>query len=208
MKSVILYATDTMADAECGPVVGGVAFAGRLSGGGHRVVVASDGGPDVVTTHGGLRLLPESALSELDPDDVGLLVLPGAETWQRGHQAVLGLAQRLLERGTAVAAIGTAVLGLARTGLLNDRRHTADSPGMLSGAPAYTGADRWEQARAVEDGDVITAPGSAPVAFAHAVLDRLHLLPPAALEAWHGLHTTGEPEYRDRLTAFEQQRST
>jgi putative intracellular protease/amidase len=208
VRAVVLYATDTMADAEYGPVVDGVALGGRLGPGGYRVVTASDGAQELVTTLGGLRLRPETTLAELDPDEIALLVLSGAATWHRGHQAVLGLVQQLLERGTPVAAIGAAALGLARTGVLNERRHTADTPQLLAGAHAYTGADRWEGARTVEDGDVITAPGSAPVAFARAVLARLHLLPPSALEAWYGLHTTGDREFRDRLTAFEQQRST
>lgn len=208
MSDVVLYATDTMSDWQYGHLVGGLALADRLDPGRFRLVAAGPAGQDVVSTVGGLAVRPTTALADLDREQVAMLVLPGARTWARGHQAVLGLAQQLLEDGTPVAAIGEATRGLARAGLLNDRAHTSDAPGVLTPAAVYTGADRWTRGRAVEDADVITSPGTSPVAFARAAFERLRIFPPLVLEAWYGLHTTGEQQFADQLVAFEQQRST
>ena len=49
------------------------------------------------------------------------------------------------------------------------------------------------------DGDVITAPATAPVDFAAAVFRRLELFPPATIDAWYGLYTTGERRWFDAL---------
>lgn len=208
VSDVVLYATDTMADWEYGHLLGGLALADRLDPGRFRAVTAGSGNGDPVRTVGGLAVRPSTTLAALDPERIALLVLPGARTWGRGHQGVLGLARQLLAVGTPVAAIGEATLGLARTGVLNDRAHTGRAVGSMAAATAYAGADHWTGAQAVEDRDVITSPGSSPVSFARAVFARLHLFPPVVLEAWYGLHTTGEQSFADRLTAFEQQRST
>jgi hypothetical protein len=51
----------------------------------------------------------------------------------------------------------------------------------------------------VEDGDVITAAATAPVDFGAAVFRRLELFPPATIDAWYGLYTTGERRWFDAL---------
>lgn len=206
VSDVVLYVTDTMSDWEYGHLLGGLALAERLGPGRFRIVTAGAG--DRVRTVGGLTVQPSTTLAELDRERIALLVLPGARTWGRGHQGVLGLAQDLLADGTPVAAIGEAALGLARAGVLNDRAHSGNSVGSLTVAAAYAGADHWTGGHALEDRDVITAPGSSPVAFARAVFARLHLFPPVVLEAWYGLYTTGEQSFADQLVTFEQQRST
>jgi putative intracellular protease/amidase len=135
-------------------------------------------------------------------DSVALLVLPGAGTWSVGHDRVLDLARTLLEQGTPVAAICGATYGLARAGLLDSRRHTSNAPDFL--APSgYAGAAHYLDERVVEDSDVITAPASAPVDFSAAVFRRIGLFPPAIIDAWYGLYTTGERRYYDALVGAE-----
>lgn len=53
----------------------------------------------------------------------------------------------------------------------------------------------------VVDRGVITAPATMPVDFAAAVFRALELFPPATVDAWYGLYTTGERRYFDQLTA-------
>lgn len=208
MSDVVLYVTDTMSDWEYGHLLGGLALADRLAPGRFRLVSAGSGGQDTVRTMGGLAVRPDTALAELDRGRIAMLVLPGARTWARGHQGVLGLAQELLPDGTPVAASGAATLGLARAGLLNERAHTSNAAGFLTATAAYAGAGRWTEAQVVADGGLITSPGTSPVPFARTVFERLRLFPPVVLEAWYGLHTTGERHFAEQLVAFEQQRST
>jgi len=199
MTDVVLYATDTMADWEYGYLTSGLAMAEGAAPGRYRLQVLGDGAAEVVTM-GGLRLRTDGAVREVDPATVALLVLPGADTWEDGHDEVLALARRLLDAGTPVAAICGATLGLARTGLLDDREHTSNAPEFLAGT-GYAGATHYRDERVVEDRDVITAPATMPVDFAAAVFRRLQLFPPAVIDAWYGLYTTGEKHWFDRLTA-------
>jgi putative intracellular protease/amidase len=198
MQDVILYATDTMADWEYAYVTTGLALAEQQQPGRFRLRVFADG-QQQVTTAGGLRVLADGDLSEVVPGDVALLVLPGGNTWEDGHDRVLGLAARMLDDGRPVAGICGATYGLARAGLLDSRRHTSNAPEFLT-ASGYAGAGHYVDERVVEDGGLITASGTAPVDFTAAVFRRLELFPPQVTDAWQGLYSTGERRYFDVLT--------
>ena len=204
MKNVVLYLADTLADWEYGHIAAGLAMAEQAAPGRYRLVTASDHEVESITTAGGVRMLPNATLGGLDEADIGMLVLIGGDTWDSGHDAALGLASRMLDRGTPVAAICGATLGLARSGLLNDRDHTSNAAEYLAGVDGYSGEGRYIEAPAVSDGDVITAPGPAPVDFAKAVFERLELFPQPIVDAWYGLYTTGERKYYDQLVGAAQ----
>jgi putative intracellular protease/amidase len=194
MADVVLYATDTMADWEYGYLTAGLAW---VEDGRFRLRVLGEG-PGLVTTKGRLRVQTDGELGDVDEDEVAMLVLPGADTWGSGHQPALGLAGRLLARGVPVAAICGATFGLARTGLLDDRDHTSNAADFLQ-ASGYAGGHRYREEAVVDDGDVITASATRPVDFAAAVFRRLEVFPPAVVDAWYGLYTTGERRYFDEL---------
>ena len=199
MRDIVLYATDTMADWEYGYLTSGITWADDAAPGRFRLRVLGDGRAEV-TTKGRLRIRTDGSIGEVDRGQVALLVLPGADTWDEGHDEALALARSLLDGGTPVAAICGATLGLARAGLLDDRAHTSNAPDFLAGT-GYAGAAHYREERAVDDQGVITAGATAPVDFAAAVFRRLELFPPAVVDAWYGLYTTGERKYFDRLTA-------
>src|SRR5918994_240729 len=180
-RDIVLYATDTMADWEYGYLTSGITWADDADPGRCR-----------------LRIRTEGAIGDVDPSEVALLVLPGADTWDEGHDQALALATSLVQAGTPVAAICGATLGLARAGLLDDRAHTSNAPEFLT-ASGYAGSARYREERAVDDRGVITAGAAAPVDFAAAVFRRLELFPPAVVDAWYGLYTTGERKYFELL---------
>lgn len=196
--TVVFYATETMADWEYGYLLAGFALAEEQAPGRFRVVVASaDGAP--VTSMGGLRVSPAAALTDLDRDQIGALILPGAATWEADHDLVLGLAGDRLAAGALVAGICGATYGLARAGLLNDREHTSNAAEYLAAAPGYSGADRYREVRTASDGGLVTAPATAPVDFAKAVFEALDVFPQPVVDAWYGLYTTGERRFYDAL---------
>lgn len=194
MADVVLYATDSMADWEYGYLTAGLAW---VDDGRFRLRVLGDGSGSV-TTKGRLRVETDGDLATVEEDEVAMLVLPGADSWSSGHDAALRLAVRLVDRGVPVAAICGATLGLARAGLLDDRDHTSNAPDFLASS-GYAGGARYAVEPVVEDRDVITAPATRPVDFAAAVFRRLEVFPPAVVDAWYGLYTTGERRYFDRL---------
>jgi putative intracellular protease/amidase len=199
-STVVFYATDTMADWEYGYLLAGFAMAEAQAPGRFRVVVASaDGGP--VISLGGLRVVPERSLADLAATDVAALVLPGASTWEEGHEIALDLAEQVLAVGGVVAGICGATYGLARAGLLDEREHTSNAAEYVAAAPGYGGADHYREAKVVTDRQLITAPATAPVDFARAVFEALDVFPQPVIEAWYGLYTTGERRFYDALVA-------
>jgi putative intracellular protease/amidase len=144
---------------------------------------------DPVRTVGGLTVVPDATVDQLDPADSAMLVLPGADTWAQPEQRVwLDQAQRFLDAGVPVAAICGATYALAAAGMLDDRPHTGPDKAFLA-STGYAGTDHFVvDELVVTDGDLITASPVAPVEFAAAVFARLGLYEPTVLASWYKLY--------------------
>jgi putative intracellular protease/amidase len=159
---------------------------GRFTGRPWQIVSVAES-RDLITSMGGLRMVPDMILDDLDPGDSNLLILPGADLWDAGDGAAFAdAATRFLDAGVPVAAICGATSGLARAGLLDKRRHTSAAAEYLI-ATGYAGSDHYVNERAVVDGDLITAGPQSPVQFACATLRRLGLATDRRLEAYEGV---------------------
>jgi len=146
-----------------------------------------------VRSLGGLVITPDLPLSELVPADSAMLILPGADIWtEAATDPALAKARGFVEAGIPVAAICGATFGLARAGLLEDRRHTSNDPSWLASS-GYRGGAHYVQEPAVEDRGVITASVTASLEFARLILARLEVFPTRVLNAWYGLYKTGNP---------------
>ena len=123
---------------------------------------------DSVTSMGGIRVLPDLLISEADPDLANVLILPGGDAWMRGEiEQVTDFIKALMDAHRPVAAICAATLSLAHAGLFNDHWHTSNGDGFIAKyVPNYKGKKFYRKMRAVTDGNVITANGLAPFAFA------------------------------------------
>jgi len=194
---VALY--DSLADWEIGYLLVELRT-GRFTGAPWKIVtVAGTGEP--ITTMGGLRIVPDITLSELDPADSNLLILAGADLWDNGggHEFA-DAAGRFLAAPVPVAAICGATAGLARAGLLDRRRHTSAAPEYLA-ATGYSGGDLYIDQRAVADGDLITAGPQSPVQFATATLRHLGLAGDEVAEAYEGVFYRADPSAFPTLRA-------
>jgi putative intracellular protease/amidase len=182
---------DTLAEMEVGHLLAELRT-GRFTGTPLDVVTVAEAG-EPVTTMGGVRVLPDMLLADLDPADSDLLVLPGAEMWDAGGgQSFAAAAGRFLDAGVPVAAICGATAGLARAGLLDSRMHTSAAAEYLA-VTGYAGGDRYVDDRAVVDGDLVTAGPQSPVQFARATLGRLGLASPETLEAYEAVFHRADP---------------
>ncbi len=181
---------DTLADWEPGHLLAELRT-GRFTGKPFKVVAVAKSLEPVITM-GGLRLLPDAPIADIEPAASDLLVLPGAELWDAGGGAAFAdAAARFLTAGVPVAAICGATAGLARAGLLDQRRHTSAAAEYLA-ATGYAGGARYVEARVVADEGLVTAGPDAPVQFARATLGLLGLMPEAALDAYEGVFARGE----------------
>jgi putative intracellular protease/amidase len=184
-RDVHLFVLDTMADWEPALAIGHINRPAPGMPSGYRVrTVGLDRTP--IRSMGGLAVTPDLALSEVVPKESAMLILPGAELWTDAptHAAVvaaLAKTREFVDAGVPVAAICGATFGLARAGWL--------------ASSGYGGAALYVQEPAVEDRGVITASVTASVELARLILGRLEVFPPRALDAWYGLHKTGNPAY-------------
>jgi putative intracellular protease/amidase len=189
-RTAHLAVYDTLTDSEVGHLLVEL-HTGRFTGTSFEVVTVAEL-PQPVTTMGGIRVLPDSLLADLEPADSDLLILPGVEMWDAGGgEAFATAAGRFLDARVPVAAICGATAGLARAGLLDERNHTSASADYL-GMTGYAGGDRYVDERAVVDGDLITAGPQSPVQFARATLERLGLATERTLEAYEALFHRGD----------------
>lgn len=194
-QDVHVFVFDGLADWEIGYAVAGINTPEfQIEPGSYRVrTVALQAAP--VVTMGGIRILPDLTLARLTPQESAMLILPGGMPWIAGcNTEAVDMARRFLDAGVPVAAICAATLALARGGLLDQRRHTSNSADFLAESQ-YRGGSLYEEAPAVTDDTLITAPGAAAIEFALHIFRRLNLFTPAVLDAWYGLHKTGKPEY-------------
>jgi putative intracellular protease/amidase len=188
--TVHLALYDSLADWEVGHLVAEL-HTGRFTGTSFDLVAVAES-PEPITTMGGVRMVPDAPLADLDPGASRLLILPGAEMWDGGGgQAFTSAAERFLDAGVPVAAICGATAGLARAGVLDERRHTSDAADYLA-ATGYEGGDRYVDERAVVDRDLVTAGSGSPVQFACATLGRLGLASESTLEAYEGFFHRGD----------------
>jgi putative intracellular protease/amidase len=197
-----LYAFDGMADWEYGYLVAELNSGRFFARKGERLeVVAVGRSRESLRTMGGLCLVPDISVEDIDDGRCALLILPGGDSWfGPGHEAILEKARSLLDDGVPVAAICAATFGVAGVGLLDERKHTSNDLGFLKATcPKYRGEALYRTEGAVLDRGLITANGVAPLEFTSCVLGALGLLSAEALEAWNGLFKSHEPEYYFRL---------
>jgi putative intracellular protease/amidase len=103
-------------------------------------------------------------------------VVCGGSAWRQPEPPDIGPAARAArDAGRIVAGICDGTFALARAGLLDAVPHTGNGPEALD-ASGYGGKAHYRDVPgAVRAGGIVTAPGTAPVRFAEAVLEALGL---------------------------------
>lgn len=149
-----------------------------------------------VQSMGGLAVMPDLTIEEVDSRHGALMILPGGAAWERGENAAV--AERLPHwhaHGMAIGALCSGVLALARAGLLERRRHTANHPGHIDTfVPGYAGAAHYDaDALAVGEHGILTASAVGGVEFAREVIRLLDLYDSRDAEAWYRLFKYGDP---------------
>jgi putative intracellular protease/amidase len=117
---------------------------------------------------GGLKIIPDLALAEFEPELANMLILPGGDSWMSGEvQEVSGAVRAMIAARRPVAAICAATLALAHAKVLDDRLHTSNGKDFIGKyVPQYRGHKLYRPSQSVTDRSVITANGLAPFAFA------------------------------------------
>jgi putative intracellular protease/amidase len=164
----------------------------RRSGGLEVVTVGFGRAP--IRSMGGLQVVPDRALADVDPATVRLFLLPGGDLWEGAYPRteLETLLHHLHRARVPIAAICGGTLALARAGLLDDRRHTSNELAYLERmVPEYAGASRYADALAVRDDGLITASGVGAMEFAREIFEELEVFSVADRPIWYHLFKHG-----------------
>ena len=166
-KTIALVMVDGPADWEYGPIM-----AAAHAWFGVGVVSATEDGKPV-TSIGGLSIVPQRKIADLEPNEADLWILPGSDHWAEKpipEIIIAGLKTRIAA-GRPVAGICGATLALAQAGLFESRPHTSNSLQFLQeNVSGYGGSAQYREQPCVSDGRVVSASGTAPISFAEACL--------------------------------------
>ncbi|MFK5978412.1 MAG: DJ-1/PfpI family protein [Rhizobiaceae bacterium] len=162
MPKIAIVLTDGYSDWEC-------AFLNGIGSGyyGIETLNVAPAGSQIIS-QGGLKTTPDASLDSVKSKAFDVLVICGSTVWQTSDAPDLKqLSLDFLNRGKHVAAICGGTLALANAGVLNDKRHTSHALSFLSAnSKSYRGRSHYvDEVTAVEDQNVITAPGNAPAHF-------------------------------------------
>lgn len=196
--TIYVYALETLADWEIGYVTAEL----------HSKRFFKENAPSVtlktvsstlepIQTMGGLTILPDVLMDDMDMSKESVLILPGANTWHEpNHDAIIDKAKTLLELGGTVCAICGATVALANAGLLNHRPHTSNGAGFLEMvSPSYQGQSFYVDEPSVSDNGLITAGSTAGLLWAKQIIESLGVFEPSTLAAWYDYFRTGEARH-------------
>lgn len=147
--------------------------------------VSHDGKP--VHSMGNICVVPDHSLIDGDFQNSNLLILPGGDPWDEGkNREVLPLVKDFLDHNQPLAAICGATSFLGQHGFIDERPHTSNHLEyyLKVKAPSYRGDRFYRKEPCVVDGNLITANGTATVAFAEAIFKKLGVLENEKLQSW------------------------
>ena len=155
------------------------------------IYFSTDGSP--VTSMGGLRVLPDTSLTEINAEEVDMLILPGGTAWEKGENTeIVPLTKTLFGERKTIAAICAATTFLAEQGFLDHLKHTSNDLNYLKYmVPHYAGEINYINSPAVTNEYVITANGTSPIEFAREIFESLKLHPKPDIEKWFQLFKNG-----------------
>lgn len=142
---------------------------------GVATLYATPGGRPV-TSSGGMEVNAGLALEVVDIGTLDAVIVCGGTAWQRpGAPDIAPLVHAAHASGKVVGAICDGTVALARTGLLDDVKHTSNGAGYLD-STGYKGSALYQDVmHAVTDGRIVTASATAPVSFMADVMRALGL---------------------------------
>lgn len=197
-RKVYMYVFDTMSDWEVGYLTAEL-NTGRYFKKGLEplkvITVGIDKNP--IMTMGGLKVIPDISIEECNIESKDVLILPGGDTWTSSiHEIILEKAKEALIQGSIVAAICGATLGLAKKGILDFRNHTSNDLDFIKMViPNYSGEKYYKMEAVVNDENLVTASGIAPLEFTFQVLKILQVFKSESLNSWLNLYKTYDSKY-------------
>jgi putative intracellular protease/amidase len=195
-----MYILNTMADWETGYLSQALTLQKMLPSVKYEFHTVSYS-KEAIVTAGGITIIPDYSLDEINKNEIAALILPGADLWnEEEHKAVLDLALKLIHSNVIVAAICGATLGLANLHLLDNRMHTSNSLDFLKGfSKNYKGEFSYQDCLAVKDKNLITASSAGGLLWARYIIEALNIFSNKTIDSWFNYFSTGDSRYFSEL---------
>ena len=197
MSTIYVYVMDTLADWELGYVTAELNSGRFFKEGAPKVTLKTvSHSKEPVTTMGGMRIVPDCVIADIEVAEANVLLLPGSNTWNdQKHFAIIEKASEFLSIGAMVGAICGATAALANFGLLDERPHTSNGPGFLEMvAPSYKGQSHYLDEPSVVGDNLITASSTGGLLWARQIIEHLEVFEATTLDSWYNYFNTGETE--------------
>lgn len=194
MKTVYVYVMDTMADWEIGCCLAELNSKRFFKKNAAEISVKTVSlSKKPVKSMGGLTIVPDLAVNDIQITKDNALILPGADSWSEADNLrILEIARQFMEAGGLVVAICGATVALANMGLLDDKKHTSNGAGFLNMfCPEYKGTDNYIDKPAVRDENLITAAATGALEMIRLILEYLDVFGADTLEHWYAYFRTG-----------------
>ena len=194
--NMFLYVLDTLADWEISFLIAEINSGRYFKKSIEKpqiIKVANNLNP--IKTMGGIEIIPEIDVDNMNLKNGDFVVLPGADTWLNGNN------QKIIDKikgnkDIIIAAICGATMALAENGILDNKKHTSiDKEYLKMVCKNYNGENLYEYKPVVVDENVITAAGIAPLEFTFEVIKKMNVMETATLTAWYNLFKTNEQKY-------------
>jgi putative intracellular protease/amidase len=143
--------------------------------------------PDIAVTMGGVSIIPDCILNEINYSDASIFILPGGEMWENDPVTdLLPAVRKFIELKVPVATICGPTVFLARHGFLENVVHTSNGRNYLKNLLGeYKGNDLYINLPSVSNEGIITANGIASVEFARDILGELSIYDEETLRNWY-----------------------
>ena len=194
MTTVYVYVMNTMADWEIGYCLAELHSKRFFRKDAREISVKTVSlSKEPVKSMGGLTIVPDLTIKDVQANKGNVLILPGSDRWSESENSpILGIAKQFLEAGGLVAAICGATVALANIGILDDKKHTSNGAGFLNMfCPEYKGTDHYIDKPAVRDGNLITAAATGTLDMTRLILEYLDVFEADTLEHWYAYFSTG-----------------
>ncbi|BFL48055.1 DJ-1/PfpI family protein [Lactonifactor longoviformis] len=198
MFTIYVYAIETLADWELGYVTAELNSGRFFKKDAPCISIKTVGiSKEHVKTMGGLNIVPDCIIDDIEVKEKSVLLLPGASTWDDPkHGTIIEKAGELLSAGATVCAICGATAALANAGLLDKRPHTSNGAGFLDMvSPGYSGQRFYVDKPSVTDHNLITASSVGALMWAKQIIEHLDVFHHNTLEAWYAYFSTGEAQH-------------
>ena len=146
-----------------------------------------------VAAIGGFKVIPDYSFDNM-PDDYAALVLIGGFGWLTPvAERVAPIVRQAVEKGKVVGAICNAASFMAKSGLLNDVKHTGNGIEQLKlwGGDNYTNHGGYIHQQSVSDNGIVTANGSGVLEFTRELLLLLENDTPRQVEMYYQFNKQG-----------------